>query len=689
MVCPLCYILILVSAKETDPARRIRELSDEIEAHNYRYYVLDEPVISDQEYDRLLRELIDLEQAFPELAAPDSPTQRVGAEPVESFGKVEHRAPMLSLANAFSEEELRAFHKRVRGLLEVDQLEYITEFKIDGLAVALTYENGTLVRGATRGNGAVGEDVTANLRTIRTIPLRLRGDRFPAVVEVRGEAYFPVSGFERVNADRVAAGENPFANPRNAAAGTLRQLDSRITASRPLAFFGYSIGFIEGGEREPATQAEVLAQLSAWGFSTTPRHRVHSTVEEVLEYCAEWQEKRDSLDFEIDGVVVKVNRLDFQERLGSVSRDPRWAIAFKFPGRVATTRLLEIRLNVGRTGTLNPYAILEPVEVGGVTIRTATLHNEDDIRRKDIREGDMVVIKRAGDVIPQVVEPLKEQRTGQEKVFSYPKSCPVCASAVVREEGDAMAYCPNQQCPAQQLESLKHFVSQGAMDIRGLGPQTLEKLISKGLIASAADLYRLKPEEVLQLEGFKERSVENLMTSLENSKSRPPARVLFALGIRHVGESIAQLLVGHFGGIEPLASASSEELAEVQGVGPEIAKSVQGYFSVRQNLEFVQSLKALGLQFVLPRKEAAAAQVFEGLAFVVTGTLPTLARNEAKEYIVSRGGAVRGSVSGNTNYVVVGEDPGSKFDKARELGIPILDEAGLRRLAGEGPATEE
>jgi len=662
-------------------AARVAGLREEIEYHNYRYYVLDDPVISDAEYDRMFRELQGLEREYPELSSPDSPTQRIGAEPQERFQKVQHRRPMLSLANAFDEEELRAFDRRVRNLLGTESYDFVTELKIDGNAVALTYEDGRLARGATRGNGLVGEDVTANLKTIRSIPLKLRGNgTAPRLVEVRGEAYLPISAFNRINEERERAGETLFANPRNAAAGALRQLDPQVTAGRPLAFFAYAVGAIEGRELE--TQMEVLARLAEWGFPVNPHCRHHASIDDVVQFCREWQGKRDSLDYEIDGIVVKVNSLAAQERLGVVSRDPRWAVAFKFPGQLASTRLLEIRINVGRTGALNPYAVLEPVQLSGVTIKTATLHNEDDIRRKDIREGDMVIIKRAGDVIPQVVGPVREKRSGGEREFRYPEHCPVCNSRVAREEGEAIAYCTNRNCPAQRLEMLIHFVSQGAMDIRGLGPQTIEKMLELKLIENPADIYFLTGEDMARLPGFKEKSVANLLAAIEASRSRSFERVLFALGIRHVGESIAGLLASAFGDIDALQAASEEEISSVPGVGPEIASSVHLYFEGAEHLALIRKLKKAGLRFSGPRA-APREGPLAGRTFVITGTLPSLSRQAATDMIVRHGGKVVASVSSKTDYLLVGKDPGSKVEKARELKIAQVSEEELRRMVGE------
>jgi len=675
----LCYIFHVDQDKDLIAAR-IGELRQQIEYHNYRYYQLDDPVISDEEYDRLLRELVELEKENPEFASPDSPTQRVGAEPLERFAKVQHNAPMLSLANAFDESEILAFHRRVCKLLNRDEVAYVTELKIDGVAVALTYDGGRFVRGATRGNGVVGEEITANLKTIRSIPSKLGKDGYPDFFEVRGEAYLPISAFEKMNEERVERAETPFANPRNAAAGALRQLDPRVTASRPLAFFAYAIGYAVGASF--TSQHEVLQKLKEWGFPVNEHYEYHKGIEGVLEYCRKWEENRDTLDYEIDGVVIKVDSLADQAALGNVSRDPRWAISYKFPGQLATTRLLEIKINVGRTGALNPYAVLEPVQLAGVTIRTATLHNEDDIRRKDIREGDVVIVKRAGDVIPQVVGPVREKRTGEEKEFRYPANCPVCGAPVVREKDEAMAYCSNRQCPAQRLESLKHFVSQGAMDIRGLGPQTIEKLIEMGLIKDAGDLYRLSKEDIGRLPGFKEKSVENLFNAIQASKNQPFARVLFALGIRHVGESIAELLASHFRNVDALMSATEEEILSVNGIGPEIARSVRNFFSTEENVELVQKLQAAGLRMEIGPEEEQQEGPFTGKTFVITGTLEGFSRKEVKSYIEERGGKVTSSVSGSTDYLVVGKDPGSKLARARELGTKTLDEDGLRKLGG-------
>ena len=661
-------------------SKRASQLRQKLEHHNYQYHVLDDPVISDEEYDRMFRELVVLEEEYPQLAVSDSPTQRVGGEPQERFQKVEHHAPMLSLGNAFNGEELWAFHKRISKLLETDKIDFATELKIDGVAVALTFENGVLVRGATRGNGLVGEGVTANLKTIRAIPLKFRkGATTPEVVEVRGEVYLPVSAFNRMNEERAEAGQSLFANPRNAAAGALRQLDPRMTALRPLAFFAYSIGHVEGMSFK--TQIEVLKRLRKWGFPVNTHHRHQESMGKAVQFCSNWESKRDSLDYQIDGVVVKVNRLDYQDRLGVVGRDPRWAVSYKFPGQLATTRLLEIGINVGRSGALNPYAVLEPVELGGVTIRTATLHNEDDIRRKDLCVGDVVVVKRAGDVIPQVVGSVREKRTGQEREFKYPDRCPVCKAPVIREAGEAMSYCTNRQCPAQGLEALKHFVSQGAMDVRGLGSQTAEKLLELKLIKDPSGLYLLTEEDVAQLPSFKEKSIANLISGIEQSKSQPFHRVLFALGIRHVGESIAGLLVAHFADIDSLMEAGEDEISSIDGIGPEISRSVHNYFMAEDNCGLIERLREAGLHFQTAKKAVKGEGPLAGKTFVISGSLPTFSRAQTTEFIENHGGKVTSSLSSRTGFLVVGESPGSKLEKAKQLNIPQISEEELKTMA--------
>ncbi|HSB09232.1 MAG TPA: NAD-dependent DNA ligase LigA [Blastocatellia bacterium] len=662
-------------------AARVADLRQKLEYHNYLYYVKDEPEISDAEYDRMFRELLELETAHPELASPDSPTQRVGGEPLERFKKIEHHAPMLSLANAFSEDELRAFNRRVSKQLDREDIAYVTELKIDGVAMALTYQNGRFVRGATRGNGIVGEDVTSNLKTIKRIPLRLRGggERIPEL-EVRGEVYLPLSAFNALNEERADQGLSLFANPRNAAAGAIRQLDPSVTASRPLAFFGYAIGYIESAALK--TQKETLETLQEWGLPVNTNYRWHDSIDGVLKFCEAWAPKRESLDYEIDGVVVKVDDLEDQRVLGTVSRDPRWAVAYKFPGQVATTKLKEIGVNVGRTGSMNPYAVLDPVRLGGVTIKLATLHNEDDIRRKDIRVGDMVVVKRAGDVIPQVVGPVLEQRTGREKIFHYPDKCPSCGHAVVHEEGEAMAYCVNRACPAQIFEGLNHFVSRGAMDIRGLGPSTIWKLLELGFIRNAADLYSLSDEQLAQLPGFKDKSINNLQGAIGESKKRPFENVLFALGIRHVGEGVAALLTEAFHDIDGLMSAKEEDIASIMGIGPRIAKSIYEYFKDPHNRKLVERLRKAGLKMERQRK-AIKRGPLAGKTFIITGKLESMPRSAAEKWIEERGGTVLPSVSKKLDYLVVGADPGSKLAKARKLGVKEITEKKLFEMDSE------
>ncbi len=657
---------------------QVDRLRRDIEDHNHHYYVLNSPAISDADYDRLFRKLQELEQEHPELSNPISPTQRIGAEPQERFFKVQHSTPMLSLANAFEEDELRAFQKRVSKLLGTDQIEFITELKIDGIAVALTYEKGSFIRAATRGNGLLGEDITTNLRTIRSLPLHLRqGQPQADLVEIRGEAYMPIPALERINKERAEAGKALFANPRNAVAGALRQLNPKITASRPIAFFAYGVGYTE--RIKFSTQGQVLKQLSDWGFPVNPHYGYQTCISEVIDFCLGWMEKRGSLHYEIDGLVVKVDRLDYQRSLGVATREPRWAVAYKFPGQLATTRLLKIGVNIGRTGALNPYAILEPVQVGGVTVRMATLHNEENIRRKDIRQGDIVVVKRAGDVIPQIVAPVPEKRIGVETRFTYPCRCPVCEAPVSSEVGEAMAYCTNRQCPAQRFESLKHFVGRAAADIRGLGPETLHKLLELKLIEDPADLYSLTSEQVACLPNFEDKSIQNLLHSISQSKSREFTHVLFGLGIRHVGESTAELLTRYFRSIESLAAASEEDVTSVPGVGPEIARSVHNYFQVEANQKLIRKLQRARLQL---RTEAGRRSEgrLNGKSYVITGTLSTLSRRQATTLIRRQGGDLASSVSSKTDYLVVGKEPGTKLDQARRLGIQQISEEELRKM---------
>ena len=670
--------------------QRIDELRRILVDANYEYYVLDAPTLSDAEYDRLLRELKQLEEQYPELITPDSPTQRVGAEPASQFVKVEHLAPMYSLDNAFSVEEMRAWEDRnARIVREVREAGYVCELKMDGTAVSLRYENGVFVRGATRGNGRVGEDITRNLKTIRSIPLRLRGEGpFPAVMEVRGEVFIPWSGFREMNERREAAGEPLFANPRNAAAGALRQLDPRLTAQRPLRFFAFQLQLDPSGrDRLPIrTQWDVLQQLSAWGFPVNPRNHVARNMDEVIQFIETVDHMREELDYAIDGVVAKVRDISLWPELGVIGeRDPRWSIAYKFPPDLATTRLLSIEINVGRTGSLNPYAVLEPVDIGGVIVKLATLHNFEDVARKDLRAGDTVLVKRAGEVIPQVVGPVLQHRTGAEQPFVPPSECPVCGTPVERPEGEVMVYCPNGSCPARIFWGLVHFVSQDAMDIRGLGERTADQLLRTGLVRDYADLYHLTAEQLLTLDGFGAVSAGNLLASIEASKQRPLSNLLYALGIRHVGQHAAQLLAKRFVTMDALMAASEEEIAAVHGIGATTARALTAFLEEPRNRKLIERLREAGLRMDEPVERAESAAL-EGKTFVVTGT-HRMSRKEITSFIERHGGRVTGSVSKATDFVVAGESPGSKLERARELGVAVIDEDELLAMAAE-PATE-
>lgn len=663
-------------------AERIAELRAQIQRANQLYYLEDAPELSDAEYDLLFRELVALEEANPELRTPDSPTQRIGAEPVSALVKHVHLRPMLSLANAFSAEELAAWEERnARINPDVVHAGYTTEVKIDGAAVNLTYVKGALTVGATRGNGTVGEDVTVNLRTIPDIPLVLKGAGHPPVMEIRGEVYFPRAGFKKLNARREAEGEPLFANPRNAAAGSLRQLDPRITRSRRLRMFAFHIEVIEG--KIPArTHHETLSLLSEWGFSVEPHHRQFRTLAEVHAAIAEYEEQLKGLPFEADGVVVKVDRRDLQDDLGVVGgREPRWAIARKFAPEIAVTKLREIRINVGRTGALNPYALLEPVEVSGVTVSSATLHNEDIIAQKDIRISDWVEVMRAGEVIPQVVGPLRDRRDGTETPFEMPATCPACGSPVERLPDEAMRYCPNAACPGRIFEGIVHFASRDAMDIRGLGYERVRQLLDAGLIHDVSDLYHLTAEALTPLDRFADQSAGLLVKAIEASKARPLSTLLFAIGIRHVGKNVAQLLARRFGTLEQLQQADADAIGEIPGVGPTIAQAVALFFQNPDNQQLMARLIAAGVQATEPVVQPASGSL-SGKTYVLTGTLPTLSRTEAGALIERAGGRVAGSVSKKTDAVVAGEEAGSKLEKARELGIEIIDEAELLRRVG-------
>ncbi len=671
---------------------RIEKLRTEINHHNYRYYVLDSPEISDAEYDELMRALEGLEEEYPQFLTPDSPTQRVGAAPVEAFGVVEHPLPLLSLGNVFSTDELLAWHTRTSRLLGSRHFDFAGEHKIDGLAVALTYVDGQLTTGATRGDGFRGEDITQNLRTIRSIPLSV-AKKAPSRFEVRGEVFLPKAGFHKLNEERAADGLPLFANPRNAAAGSVRQLDPRVTARRPLDIYVYALGYAEGGSMPP-THWETLEYLKSLGFKVNPNNRLLGTIDQVEEYYRTWVERRASLPYEADGIVVKINQLDLQEQLGNVGHEPRWATAYKFPAIQGTTRLLDVGISVGRTGTLNPYAILEPVSVGGVTIRQAALHNEDDIRRKDIRIGDTVIVQRAGEVIPEIVGPVVSRRTGEEKQFNLLEkifdeqrkrpACPVCGAEVVKPEGEVMYYCSSATCPAQVQQRIGHFVSRGAMDIRGIGEAQSALLLREGLIRDVADLYDLKDrrEQLLKLERMAEKSVTNMLNAIEKSKQAVLPRVIFALGIRHVGEEMAEVLATHFGSVDRLADASTEELMSIPAVGSKIAESVVAFFRQEENRRIIQRLKKAGVR--LAAKEVKPEELpLAGMEFVITGRLDAFSREEAEARIKARGGTTKDNVTRKTTYLVVGAEPGSKLARAQALGIGQLTEEELLHLLGQ------
>ncbi|MDJ0860933.1 MAG: NAD-dependent DNA ligase LigA [Gammaproteobacteria bacterium] len=657
--------------------RRCAELRELIDHHNYRYYVLDEPQIPDAEYDRLLRELQAMEVRHPELITPDSPTQRVGAAPAAAFGQVVHEVPMLSLGNAFSDEEVLEFDRRVRDRLASDPVEYAAEPKLDGLAVSLRYEEGRLVRAATRGDGTRGEDVTRNVRTIHAVPLRLMRDDYPRILEVRGEVYMDLAGFEDLNAAQREKGEKIFANPRNAAAGSLRQLDPRITAARPLTMFCYGIGQVED-DRLPERHSDILQALCDWGLRVSPETGVVRGAEGCLDYYRRVAERRERLGYEIDGVVYKVNRLDQQRALGFVSRAPRWAVAHKFPAQEEITRVLAVEFQVGRTGAVTPVARLEPVFVGGATVSNATLHNMDEVVRKDVRIGDSVIVRRAGDVIPEVVSVVADRRPADARPVSMPESCPVCGSQIVRLEGEAVARCSGGlYCPAQRKEAIRHFASRRAMDVEGLGDKLVDQLVELDLVRSVADLYALSVEQLAGLERMAEKSAANLVQALERSRKTTLGRFLYALGIREVGEATARALASHFGSLEPIMAADEDALQQVPDVGPVVAGHVASFFRQEHNREVVTALQAAGISWPNEVPAAAAAPRLTGQTFVITGTLEGMTRDEAKDRLQALGARVSGSVSGKTSYLVVGADPGSKRDKAEKLGVKILTEEEL------------
>jgi len=668
--------------------KKVESLRSEIRHHNYLYHVLDDPEVADAGYDRLVRELTALEKENPELVTPDSPTQRVGAEPIKAFGTVQHQIPMLSLDNAFSEEELKDFHRRVTDRLDIEddagELAYSAEPKLDGVAVSLLYEAGYLVRGATRGDGTTGEDITHNVRTISSVPLKLFGDGYPSTLEVRGEVFMPRAGFEKFNELARQKDEKTFVNPRNAAAGSLRQLDPRLTAERPLDMYVYSVGQVEGGSL-PDRHSAILDQLREWGFKICPERKVVKGIRGCLDFYEDLGKRRDLLSYDIDGVVYKVDRLDYQQQLGFISRAPRWAIAHKFPAQEETTVVRDIEFQVGRTGAVTPVARLEPVFVGGVTVSNATLHNMDELYRKDVRVGDTVIVRRAGDVIPEVVRVIKKKGARRKPKVKTPTKCPVCKSKVMRIDDEAVARCTGGlYCEAQRSEALKHFVSRRALDIEGLGSKLIEQLVAMGRIKTPADIFRLEKDELVEMERMGEKSADNLLKSIETSKQTTLSRFLYGLGIREVGEATANALASHYGKLEAIMGASEEDLQTVPDVGPVVASRMQAFFSESHNLDVIRSLKGSGVRWTESEPALIAKDgPLTGKTFVLTGTLAGMTRDEAKDRIQAAGGKVTGTVSKKTDFVVYGDNPGSKLTKAQKLAVETIDQTGLEKLLGD------
>lgn len=665
--------------RKPSPKSQIDKLRKELERHNRLYYELHKPQISDQEFDRLLKALEALEREYPRFAKKDSPTKKVGGKPAQEFESVRHEVPMLSIDNTYSKEEIGEFDERVRKNLKGENIEYMVELKIDGVSLSLTYQNGELARAATRGDGQQGDDVTKNVKTIREIPQNLsQPKKAPQEIEIRGEIFLPIKKFNKLNEEKKKLGEELFANPRNAAAGSLKLLDASLVASRGLSFVAHGMGLCRGGDFK--TQMDLIHFFKQSGIPINPHSRLCANLDEVFELCDEWEKKKDDLDYEIDGLVIKLNSLDQQKRLGATNKSPRWVIAYKFPAQQTKTKLLDIVVQVGRTGVLTPVAILEPVFLAGSTVSRATLHNEDEIERLDLKIGDQVMIEKSGEIIPQVVSVLKEKRTGREKKFSLPRRCPACGAEVIREAEEVASRCINLNCPAQLKERLIHFASRKAMDIEGLGEALVEQLVNKGMLKDFTDIYSVSHEDIADLERMGEKSAENLRAQIENSKTKGLARLLFALGIRHVGVNAARILAQYFGSMDKLEAASQEDLEKINTVGGVMAESVRDFFKDKQNLRVIRKLKELGVSMQEEKKAVLPSSSFSGKVFVLTGSLEGFTRGEAERFILERGGHVASSVSKNTEAVIAGKDPGSKLENARRLGVRVLSEDDFKRL---------